>query len=202
MIGRAEAIHGFLRLMARIDYHRSLDLRGVSDFGVIVASVHLRATERSIALRCETSSAHMHRLHGWSGLACLSVRSIAAPYGLLVAMSVDTKHQPSNGRNEKGTIRHRDDGDDEQEPRYEKHSTCRRSDVGTICRCLCGRSQHATDPSTGYGQAPAATYGTGGYVFPDEGSPSGELGNLVTQPQPQPPQTGPFSHVYLFPPAA
>ena len=60
----------------------------------------------------------------------------------------------------------------------------------------------ATDPSTGYGQAPAASYGTGGYVFPDEGSPSGELGNLVTQPQPQPPQTGPFSHVYLFPPAA
>ena len=58
------------------------------------------------------------------------------------------------------------------------------------------------DPSAAFGQIPSATYGTGGYVFPDEGSPSGELGTLVTEPQQQPAQSGPISHVYLYPPAA
>ena len=41
-----------------------------------------------------------------------------------------------------------------------------------------------TDPAQAYSQAPVP-YGAGGYVFPDDGSPSG-LG---------------LSHVYLYPPA-
>ncbi len=57
------------------------------------------------------------------------------------------------------------------------------------------------DPSAAFGQPPAPTYGTGGYVFPDDGAPSGDLAGPVTEPQPQPPQTGRFSHVYLYPPA-
>jgi hypothetical protein len=65
-----------------------------------------------------------------------------------------------------------------------------------------GPSTATPDPSAAFGQAPAATYGNGGYVFPDEGSPSGVLGTLVTEPQQQQPQSGPFSHVFLYPPAA
>jgi hypothetical protein len=58
-----------------------------------------------------------------------------------------------------------------------------------------------TDLSAAFGQAPSATYGTGGYVFPDDGAPSGDLASPITEPQQQPQQTGPFSHVYLYPPA-
>jgi hypothetical protein len=58
-----------------------------------------------------------------------------------------------------------------------------------------------TDPSAAFGQAPTATYGTGGYVFPDDGAPSGTLGIPLPEPQQQPAQTGRFSHVYLYPPA-
>jgi hypothetical protein len=56
------------------------------------------------------------------------------------------------------------------------------------------------DPAQAYSQAPAP-YGAGGYVFPDEGSPSGDIGTSVTEPQQ--PSSGRFglSHVYLYPPA-
>jgi hypothetical protein len=59
----------------------------------------------------------------------------------------------------------------------------------------------ATDPSAAFGQPPAATYGTGGYVFPDDGAPSGDLASPLTEPQQQPAQSGRFSRVYLYPPA-
>jgi hypothetical protein len=59
-----------------------------------------------------------------------------------------------------------------------------------------------TDPSAAFGQTPTATYGTGGYVFPEDGAPSGTLATSVPEPQQTPPQAGPFSHVYLYPPAA
>jgi hypothetical protein len=58
-----------------------------------------------------------------------------------------------------------------------------------------------TDPTAAFGQAPTVPYGTGGYVYPDDGSPSGDIAAQVTEPQQPPPPNGPFTHVYLYPPA-
>ena len=59
-----------------------------------------------------------------------------------------------------------------------------------------------TDPSTAFGQAaPSVPYGTGGYVYPEDGSPSGDIAAQVAEPQQSPPSNGPFTHVYLYPPA-
>jgi hypothetical protein len=63
-----------------------------------------------------------------------------------------------------------------------------------------GPSMATPDPSAAFGQPPAPTYGTGGYVFPDDGSPSGDIGSTIAEPQ-QPAQSGRLSHVYLYPPA-
>ena len=59
-----------------------------------------------------------------------------------------------------------------------------------------------TDPSAAFGQAtPSVPYGTGGYVYPEDGSPSGDIAAQVAEPQQSPPSNGPFTHVYLYPPA-
>jgi hypothetical protein len=57
-----------------------------------------------------------------------------------------------------------------------------------------------TDPTQAYNSQAPVPYGAGGYVFPDDGSPSGDVGTSVTEPQ-QPPSGLGLSHVYLYPPA-
>jgi hypothetical protein len=120
-----------------------------------------------------------------------------------MAMHVDTEHQPSNGEEE--TVR----------SAIAMVATTNRSLVmksillaGAAALALsagaafaAGPSTATPDPSAAFGQPPAPTYGTGGYIFPDDGSPSGDLAGPVTDPQPQPRQTGRFSHVYLYPPS-
>jgi hypothetical protein len=56
-----------------------------------------------------------------------------------------------------------------------------------------------TDPSAAFGQTtPTVPYGTGGYVYPEDGSPSGDIAAQVTEPQQPPPANGPFTYVYLY----
>src|SRR5262249_8878971 len=59
-----------------------------------------------------------------------------------------------------------------------------------------------TDPTAAFGsQVPTVNYGSGGYVYPQDGSPSGDIAAPVAEPQQSPPSNGPFTHVYLYPPA-
>jgi hypothetical protein len=118
-------------------------------------------------------------------------------------MDGDTEHQPSNG--EEKAVR----------SAIAMVATMNRSLVmksillaGAASLALSAGSAFAAspstatpDPSAAFGQIPSATYGTGGYVFPDDGAPSGDLATSVMEPQQQPTQTGHFSHVYLYPPA-
>jgi hypothetical protein len=119
-------------------------------------------------------------------------------------MRVDTEHQPSN--REEATIR----------SAIAMVATMNRSLVmksilfaGAAALALSAGAAFAAGPgamtpdaSAAFGQVPAPTYGAGGYVFPDDGAPSGDLGNnAVAEPQPQPTQSGRFSHVYLYPPS-
>jgi hypothetical protein len=126
-----------------------------------------------------------------------------APYGFSVAMGVDTEHQPSNGE------------DSSARSAITMVATLNRSPVmknillaGAATLALsagfafaAGPTLATPDPSAAFGQPPAATYGTGGYAFPDDGSPSGDLATTLTEPQQRPAQTGRLSHTYLFPPA-
>jgi hypothetical protein len=125
-----------------------------------------------------------------------------APYAYAVAIGVNTEYQPSNGEEESARSA------------IAMVVKMNRSLVmkiillaGAATLALSAAAAFAaspttmTDPSAAFGQAPAATYGTGGYVFPDDGAPSGDLANPITEPQQQPQQTGRFSHVYLYPPA-
>jgi hypothetical protein len=118
-----------------------------------------------------------------------------------VAIGVNTEHQPSN--REEAKVR----------SAIAMVATMNRSLVmktillaGAAALALSTASAFAagpntaTDSSAAFGQ-PSPTYGTGGYVFPDDGAPSGDLASPLTEPQQQPTQTGRFSHVYLYPPA-
>ena len=123
----------------------------------------------------------------------------------MVAVIVDTEHQPSNG----------------EEPSVRcaiammaptmNTSLVMKSGLlaGAAMLMLYAGSAFAanpgsmtTDPSAAFGQAtPSVPYGTGGYVYPEDGSPSGDIAAQVAEPQQSPPSNGPFTHVYLYPPA-
>jgi hypothetical protein len=116
-----------------------------------------------------------------------------------------TKTRPSNGEEPIARHCHCNDGegdDDEEESRMKSGLL-----AGAAMLMLSAGSAFAanpgpttTDPATAFGQVPSIPYGTGGYVFPDDGAPSGDLGSVV-EPQQPPPPNGPISHVYLYPPA-
>jgi hypothetical protein len=118
-----------------------------------------------------------------------------------MAIGVDTEHQPSNREEE--TVRFAIAMVARMDRSHLMKSILL---AGAVTLALSAGAAFAagptmtTDSSAAFGQVPAATYGQGGYVFPDDGAPSGNLGNSVTEPQQTPPQTGPFSHVYLYPP--
>jgi hypothetical protein len=63
-------------------------------------------------------------------------------------------------------------------------------------------SLNATEAVPATGQAPAMTYGTSGYVFPDDGSPSGvEVTPVVPQAPTQHAGHLGLSRIYLYPPS-
>jgi hypothetical protein len=124
----------------------------------------------------------------------------------MVAMVVDTEHQPSNGEG----------------PGVQcaiamvalmmkvKRSLVMKSGLLASAAILMLSAGYAfaanpgsttTDPTAAFGQAPSVPYGSGGYVYPQDGSPSGDIAAQVAEPQQPPPSSGALTHVYLYPPA-